>query len=310
MVLAGLGLFLTFLVATVGAGQFGKRVDTYTAMFSFSGGVKPGTIVRFGGVQVGQVDAVAFSETHPTMLDVRVAVVQGTPVRADSQMQITQLGMLSEYYVEITTGSAKAPLVAPGTQLQGRAPIDLSALFTQLEGVAGKLQTTLDIVNDQILTQGLEDFRMRVQGVFTQVETLLADLDAVVSAENREMLTGALTAARGVLEDNRADLRTTIVNTRDASASLRDTLEGAKGLVKDARPQVKALMDDLNSTIAEADQLMGSLDAMVLETRPAMTEAVENLNATAANARDLTETLSQEPWRLVWPPEQGKKGRR
>ncbi len=307
MVLVGIVLFGAFVVATIGIGTFGQETDGYSALVGFSGGIKPGTDVRFGGLKVGQVEGVQISETHPTQLEIRIRVARGIPVRTDSVMHISQLGMLSDYYIEITTGSPDAPLATPGSRLAGKAPVDLNAVFAQVEGIAEQLETTLRTVNEEILRKDrLDELRKRIRGILDQVSTLLADLDAVVNEENRTNIAAALESMRGILEDNRPDLRTTMVNVREASERMRVVLEEAQGLVADARPEVQQILEDLGDTIEEAERLMQNLDATVTENRPAIGEMVDNLNATSANARDLTETLSQEPWRLVWPPEEQK----
>ena len=146
----------------------------------------------------------------------------------------------------------------------------------------------------------------RIGKVFDGVDTLLASLEDVVGEENRANIAATLAGIRGTIQENRPDLRTTIVNVRKATDQL-DTLMGdVQGMIGDARPEVQRILEQLSVTMARAESLVADLDAIVVENRPAIYETVQNLSATSANARTLTETLAEEPWRIIWrsaPPD-------
>lgn len=299
MVLVGFAIFALALLLILGP-RFGAETDRYTVLFKNTAGVEAGTDIRFGGMRVGQVSHVRISRDNPTMLELGLDVDAGTPIRTDSVVKITSVSMLGENHVEITTGTPEAGMVSPGAVLPSEPYASLAEAFGDVQGVVGRVDSMFAIINEQILTEDLEGLRGRIRTTFDQIETLLGNVTDVVNEENRENIASALAAVRGVLEESRPDIRTTIVNLRDASASITALADRVDGMASEAEPQLRTMVADLRDTAAKANALASHLDTLVVENTGDVNEMVDNLNATTANARDLTELLAQEPWRLVW----------
>lgn len=299
MVLVGFVLFVGALVLMIGP-NFRTATDEYTTLMNDTAGAEPGTDVRFGGLRVGQVVAVRLSPDNPTFLELRLAVAAGTPVRTDSKVRIASISMLGENHVAITTGSPEAALLPPGSELASLPYASMGAMLTQVQGVVEQVDTMFGIVNTQILTTDVAGLRERIGSMFDQITALLDNVTDVVSDENRENVAGALRAVRGTLEENRPDIRTAIANVRAVSAQLTVLADRVDAIATDAQPEIKAMLADLRQTAERASALAGHLDGLVVENTPGVNQMVDNLTATSANARDLTETLAQEPWRLIW----------
>lgn len=328
MVLAGLVIFLCFLVWVYGVdvNPFDDPLThRYYARYDFSGGITPGTTVRFGGMRAGQVLSVGVDPEDNSQIRIEFEVDAATPVKTDSEARITALSMLGDYYLEVTTGSNEAPRLqpdpetqlpdpnAPAMEITGIGPANMNKMLAKAEvfledltGVVGRLDTTLKIVNEEVLVDDRAALRARIAQVFDGVDKLLADIDDIVNEENRANIAETLATIRGTLQENRPDLRTTITNVRKATDQLETLMTDVQGMIGDARPEVQRILAQLAVTIAKAETLVADLDAVVVENRPAIYETVQNMNATSANARTLTETLSEEPWRVIWrsaPPD-------
>jgi len=299
MVLVGAVLFIAALVAILGL-NVQLDLDRYSTLFKYSAGVEPGTVVRFGGLKVGKVTTVELSREHPTMVELRLAVNPGTPIRQDSQVKITTLSALGDNYIEITTGSPESPLVSPGSLLESVPTTNMGDVFAKVEGVVGQVDTMFAIVNQQILTQDMQAFRERIRTISEQASTLLTDVDDVFNTENRQAITQTLETIRDTLQENRSDVRTVVTNMRGTSERMQKLAELLETVVSDAQPDVQIMLRELRDTATQANTLAGRLDALVAENRPDINLMVDNLTATSANARDLTETLAEQPWRLIW----------
>jgi len=74
----------------------------------FSGGVQPGTPVRYGGLRVGTVQSVRVDPGDSTRIEIDLIVDREAPIKTDSVARLSSLGLLSDYYIEISTGTPQA----------------------------------------------------------------------------------------------------------------------------------------------------------------------------------------------------------
>jgi phospholipid/cholesterol/gamma-HCH transport system substrate-binding protein len=114
-----IGLFmLAALVASFGfvywlenAGGFGER-ETYRVRFqSPVSGLLVGSAVLFDGIKVGEVTDLALDAAEPGRVTATVAVVRGTPIRADTEVNVEFQGLTGGAAVALKGGSAGAPAV-------------------------------------------------------------------------------------------------------------------------------------------------------------------------------------------------------
>src|SRR3954470_19392476 len=99
VVIAAALLTVTTIAVWGGIGRTGVAHRVY---FKFSGGVQPGTAVRYGGFRVGSVRRVQIDPADSTRIEVELVVDPGTPLKADSVARLSSLGPLSDYYIEIS----------------------------------------------------------------------------------------------------------------------------------------------------------------------------------------------------------------
>jgi phospholipid/cholesterol/gamma-HCH transport system substrate-binding protein len=78
-------------------------------------GLLKGSAVHFNGIRVGEVAALDLSADDPRRVTVTVAVDPGTPVRADTRVEIEFQGLTGATVISLKGGSAASPaLHAPG----------------------------------------------------------------------------------------------------------------------------------------------------------------------------------------------------
>src|SRR5262249_3948136 len=92
---------------------------------------------------------------------------------------------------------------------------------------------------------------------------------------NRENLAITLANARGLIEENRPQIKTTLQNVNAVSEKLQPLLE------------------DFRKTSAEANQALDHIDAMVGENRAGVRQAVVELRRTLTNMTDASARLDQ-----------------
>jgi phospholipid/cholesterol/gamma-HCH transport system substrate-binding protein len=96
-------------------GGFGER-ETYRIKFQGSvSGLLIGSAVLFNGIRVGEVTGLGLNADAPQDVVATIAVVRGTPIRSDTQVNIETQGLTGGAAVALKGGSASAPLVAAGS---------------------------------------------------------------------------------------------------------------------------------------------------------------------------------------------------
>jgi phospholipid/cholesterol/gamma-HCH transport system substrate-binding protein len=269
------GLFVV-IAATVMAvttvavwGGLGRDGVSYRAYFKFSGGVQPGTAVRYGGLRVGRVQTVRVDPVDSTRIEVNLTVDPGTPIKIDSVARPSSLGPLSDNYVEITTGSQGAAVAAPGSVLNSAEPFGLAQIGDTVQSLIPQIETVLDK-----LTLNLD-----------QLHTTLGRADGLMSDRNRENLGQALARANDLLNDsNRAKFSDSLDR---ANQMLKDTgpqLSRSLSNLGDATGRLNPLIDDVTKTSVHANELLSRFDSLLSENRGDLRAAVTELREVLAKS--------------------------
>jgi phospholipid/cholesterol/gamma-HCH transport system substrate-binding protein len=220
------GIFVTsallvggILVFVIGgeSTMLSRRVH-YEAIFPEVDGLRSGSPVRIGGVTVGAVDEVEFTESGAIRVDLWVSGDTAQYVREGSAVSSGSKGLLGDELVDITVGSGE-PL-APGSTL----PVQQASLLTSFLGETGE--------DAEGIVSGL---RQAVDGIATE-ETIediraiahnLATLSALVVQEDGAVAT--------LLEDEELalEIRGAIGSLRETSAELGQTMRSVRGVVRE-----------------------------------------------------------------------------
>ena len=115
------GLFVLVLaVGTVGfiiwLAGFDRESDTMRYRIIVDGsvtGLTEGSVVRYSGVPVGQVQSIALDPKVPGQVDVVIDVKPDTPVRTDTKVTLELQGLAGGLYVLMSGGTEGAPMLRP-----------------------------------------------------------------------------------------------------------------------------------------------------------------------------------------------------
>lgn len=121
--------------------------ERYYTVFDDVQGLTRGSPVRMGGVDVGSVASVAYSEdAKDSRLHIALDIVkvEARRIRADSVATIGNKGLLGDKMIVITVGSASSPEVPPGTTLKSQPPSDLSQIADRLGAMSEKAEAVID----------------------------------------------------------------------------------------------------------------------------------------------------------------------
>jgi len=300
-VLAAAALLVVTLVFVGGMNLLQKPVNTYSMRTKFAGGMEQGAPVRYAGIKVGRVESTSFDPEDPSRVVVTFSVDPSIPIRTDSTAQVSSLGLLGEYYVEITPGTAAAEPSPSGSEIAVQESVQWTELVNRV-GVATEEAQGL-----------LADVRPRVAATLDNIKDLTGE-------GNREKVRRLLAKMDQILTDARPRLKTILANFDSTSAKMDSFLDEIKGtreqldvllanwsqLAGNEDAEVERTMRKLRDTLAEAEGTMAEARRLLMANREHLDVTLENFEVSSENIREFTDTLKQRPYSLIRaknPPE-------
>jgi phospholipid/cholesterol/gamma-HCH transport system substrate-binding protein len=263
---AFVGLFVVVAVAvlvyTVFAltGTFAGSAAKYHAYFPFAGGLEPGATVRYaGGPKVGRVEKLQLDPKDPSRIEIEFSVKSDLPVKTDSHVKIMSLSPLGDNHLEIVPGTDKGKPAPSGSLLQADPYVDFNALTSKINDIAPEAQELLTTLNARA----------------SELKVTISRVNDLLSDQNRQNLSGTLATTRGMLDENRAQIKDTIGNVNAVSK------------------KVQPLIDDLRKTSAEANRAITHIDEVIGENRADLRQSILQLKQSLATVNDLTSRLDQ-----------------
>jgi phospholipid/cholesterol/gamma-HCH transport system substrate-binding protein len=300
-VLTAVVLVVLALILVGGMNLLQKPVNLYSMRTEFAGGMEQGAPVRFAGIKVGRVEGTEIDLKDPRRVVVNFSVDKKIPIRADSTARVSSLGLLGEYYVEITPGSPEAALLPSGSEIPVLETVQWTELVNRM-GVATEEAKGL-----------LTDVRPRVNATLDNIKDLTGE-------ENRERVRQLLTRMNRILTEAEPRLKTILANFDNTSGKIDKFMDDIKGtreqldvllanwskLTGRDDAEVERTLRQLRDTLSRAEGTMDEVRRLLLANREHLDVTMENFEASSENIRELTDTLKQRPYTLIRvknPPE-------
>lgn len=250
---------LIFTVFTI-SGAFSGAGPSYLIYVPFAGGIEPGATVRYaGGPKVGRVEQMRLDPKEPGRIEIAFSVKEGTPVKIDSVVKIMSLNPLGDNHLELTPGSPQAAAAKPGATLQAEPYRDFNSITRQLDDLGPKVQELVVSLNARA----------------GELKETVARVNDLLNARNRANLSASLGDVRGMLEENRPKIKSTM------------------GHIDKATEKMGPLLDDFKKTVADTQKTLEHVDAMVTENRPDLHQALEQLREALVSANSVTSRLDR-----------------
>ena len=242
------------------SGVFGRSAKTYHAYFPFAGGLEQGATVRYaGGPKVGRVEKLAIDPKNPSQIDVVFSVQTDLPVKTDSHTKIMSMSPLGDNHLEIFPGGAQTALAPPGALLQSDPYVDFNALTAQINDLAPQAKQLIQSLNERA----------------TELKVTVERVNDLLNAENRANLSATLADTRGMIEENRPEIKSTIQHFNAASK------------------KIEPLLQDLHKTSEEANKALDHIDQVLGENRADVRQAVIELRKSLTTLTDITRQVNQ-----------------
>jgi phospholipid/cholesterol/gamma-HCH transport system substrate-binding protein len=280
------------------SGAFGRTSKTYHAYFPFAGGLERGATVRYaGGPKVGRVEKLAIDPQNPARIDVVFSVQTDLPVKTDSHVKIMSVSPLGENHLEVLPGGAQTALAPPGFLLPSDTYLDFNVLTAQINDLAPQAKLLIQSLNDRAA-----DLKVTVDRV-----------NELLSAENRANLSATLAGTRGLIEENRPQIKSTIQHLDSVSQKLEPLLQD---LHKDSEEANQALTHldavlgensadvrqsviELRKSLTTLTDITGRLDQTLDVNTENIDELLDNFRRVSQNLKEFTNTIKRRPYTLI-----------
>jgi phospholipid/cholesterol/gamma-HCH transport system substrate-binding protein len=306
---AFVGIFViiaaVLLIATVFAltGVFATSPRTFHAKFHNAAGLEPGATVRFeGGPKIGRVEKLTIDPADPSLMDMEFSVKNDIPVKTDSRVAILSFSPLGDNHLEIRAGSPGAPKAPDGALLPADPYVGFNDLTAQINKMAPQAQELLANLNERV----------------TQLKVTIDRVNDLLNDKNRDNVSASLSDLRGMLAENRPQIKSTLNNVNAASAKIgplldqmRKTIDQADGTLKkvdgmigDNKDDVRASVIKLRESLEHVSSLTGQLQQMLDNNDYNIDELLNNLRIVSENLKEFTDTIKTRPSTLVVPGRQ------
>lgn len=279
LVLLAIIIFFGFFFMIAGIG-FKDKTKQFVSRFSNSNGIQTGTVVRVGGVLVGKVDRVYFPEDDETRIEVLLTVNASTPVKQNSVAFITSIGIMGDYYVEITPGTMESPLLPDGSILQSKDVPSLTQFGAQMAEPFGRI--TL------------------------QIEEMLANLNKFMSEKNSQHVSSMIASLDTMILQNQGNASQITKNMAELTQNLQAVADRLDKMMDKNSDNLSSALEGLTSSMAHADSLLielvstsSQLNYMLTSNETNFYEVVENLQNASDNFQVFSRKIKEQPWSLI-----------
>ncbi len=299
-----LGLFLTIafvalvaLLAAVLAPRYIQKRDSYLIGFSDISltGLLEGGTVKYHGLNVGFVSKISIDPGNIRRVIVEVSLDPATPVKTDTQAEITFLGITGIKVIELHAGSDTSAFLQPGGTIKtGRSLTD--EITGKAEVIANKAELVLN--NIAILTDAAN--RDRMITLLDNTNRSLNELHDILAKNNapfaRIMANGE--AITTDLQATATSARYTVNNLRGLAES--DSLHEIIGnLARFSRTLKEAdllkIVQDFNLTLERTNSILKEAGRRYNESQEEITVTMKRAQETMDNLNTFSRLISEDP---------------
>ncbi|RMD92663.1 MAG: MCE family protein [Calditrichaeota bacterium] len=278
---AGIVVFVAFVllfafIFSITKAGFKKDVKYYTARFSYTNGIQKGSLVRLGGMLVGRIESVYFPAEDNTQIEVLLKVDASAPVRSNSVAYITSIGLMGDYYVEISTGTSDAPLLPSGSRLNSKDVPTFSQMGEPLQRVS------------------------------TQLEDFLGQLNQLMNQENQEHIGNVIASVDTILQNSQTKASSLLGHLSDLTVELKELTNRLDQLMEQNSNSFSDALVRFNSSMTRAESLLVALsnatthiNYIVATNETNLYEALQHFQEASRNFEEFSRQIKYQPWSLI-----------
>jgi phospholipid/cholesterol/gamma-HCH transport system substrate-binding protein len=311
------GLF--FFVIWLAKVEIDREFAIYHIIFEEAvSGLSIGGDVRYNGIPVGTVTVIEIAPNDPSKVRVTAEIGGNLKIRTDTVAKLELQGITGVSYVQLSGGSATAPLLEPGPD--GQPPIIRSqrSAIQELFAGAPELINRIIVLVDEFTKIVNEDNRKAFSNILANADTITSSLAKQTPEIERLIveLKGTSIAMRQTMEQFDALLAKseTVLESADVTLSVA---RGAISTVDQVMEQdLRETLLALKTTGAEFEEVAAQLNGILQENREPIaafaesglvefTRFIEEARILVASTARLIEDLESDPAEFLFGGQEG-----
>jgi phospholipid/cholesterol/gamma-HCH transport system substrate-binding protein len=175
---------LVVVAAIAVAGIFWMKTANFTGspyrlrtQFNYAEGIKPDSIVKLSGIEIGRVENIKFLYSPDTKVEVTLLLNTSAKVHEDSIAFISSSGLVGDAFLGLTPGSPDKPFAKNGMFIASEDPIEMRKLMKKVDAISDNLDKTLTEFKE--LAQGVngvvKDNKTKIDGMLANLEQTSAN---------------------------------------------------------------------------------------------------------------------------------------
>ena len=245
--------------------------DVYlTYMKESVSGLNLNAPVRYRGVEVGRVQKIALAPENVELVQLTLAIEQGTPVKADTVAVLQIQGLTGLAFVELTGGGRDSPALQKQAGEEYPVIKATPSLIRRLDSAVTALLTNLNKTSENVNALLDTDNRRAVKKTLADLETLsntLAARSKLIDSSLVDAAHAMKNAAR--LTDEMTQFAQRVQRSADAFDRMADKLaragESASSALDDTQQFTSETLPQVHQLVMELRGLTGSLQRVSSE---------------------------------------------
>jgi phospholipid/cholesterol/gamma-HCH transport system substrate-binding protein len=262
--------------------SYRKAFDTYLVYMEESvSGLTPDAPVRYRGVQVGRVRAIALARENVEKVELTLDIERGTPIKQNTVAVLVTQGLTGIAHVELTGGSRDSPalqaragedypVIPAGPSLLVRLEDAMTTLIGSLTRSSDSINALLDDGNRAALKETLASLALVSRTLAERSKAIDAGVaNAARTMENTARLTGEMS---GLVERIRRSAAAFEHMSSEVERDAAGAAAAVEGAGADLRRATRETVPETRQLIVELRELTASLRRFSeqLERNPAM----------------------------------------
>jgi phospholipid/cholesterol/gamma-HCH transport system substrate-binding protein len=261
-------------------GLFESSFEVYAEFYRVSG-LENGAGVRVAGMEAGEVESIQVPPGPSRRFRVKLRVREDLHpiVRTDSVASIQNDGLVGNKFLQIDTGTDKAPPVPDGGTIASREPFEFADLLKQMSDTIALVNTTI------------ADLKGDVENALGTVSATVKDAQALLDEVGNDV-TRITEAGARIAADTRAVMEGVRAGRGTVGKLLNDDelYQQAKGMVQEGEKilsNLREATEQANQAITELRGKDGPVQGVAAELRDTLAYARDAMSDLAENAEAL-----------------------
>lgn len=175
---------LVVAAAVVVAAIFWFKTASFTGkpyrlktQFNYAEGIKPDSIVKLSGIEIGRVENIKFLYSPDTKVELTLLVNRKAKIHEDSVAFISASGLVGDAYMGLTPGSPDKPFAKDGAMILSEDPVEMRKLMKKVDAISDNLDKTLIEFKDlaKNISGVVENNKSKIDGLVTNLEQTSAN---------------------------------------------------------------------------------------------------------------------------------------